>query len=246
MLDRDVRKKKVLEIVIRSHIDTAEPVGSRFVGRRLGFSGATIRNIMADLEDEGLIRQPHTSAGRIPTDKAYRLYVDSIVIGKKFSREEKESIKNLYFSKLESIEDPAEYASHIISAVTHYTGFVLSPEHKFYLDGTYHILEQPEFRDIERTRSILQFLEERDRMAHLLGSYFTEGGEGRVSVRIGGENTFDGFKYCSVITASCRVKHKAIGGLGLIGPTRMQYEKAIPVMEFLSEAISSVLEETHG
>src|SRR5829696_1298412 len=74
------RERRVLEAVIRSYVETAEPAGSRTLSRRfgLGVSPATIRNTMSDLEEKGFLFHPHTSAGRIPTNKAYRLYVDSI------------------------------------------------------------------------------------------------------------------------------------------------------------------------
>src|SRR6186713_965391 len=75
------RERKVLEAVIESYVQTAEPAGSRTIARRfpLGVSAATIRNTMSDLEERGYLYHPHTSAGRVPTDVAYRLYVDSLM-----------------------------------------------------------------------------------------------------------------------------------------------------------------------
>src|SRR5919202_1161803 len=75
------RERRVLEAVIQSYVETAEPAGSRMISRRfgLGVSPATIRNTMSDLEDKGYLFHPHTSAGRIPTDMAYRVYVDSLM-----------------------------------------------------------------------------------------------------------------------------------------------------------------------
>src|SRR5579863_6789603 len=75
------RERQILEAVIRSYVETAEPVGSRTLSRRfgLGVSPATIRNTMSDLEEKGFLFHPHTSAGRVPTGKAYRLYVDSLL-----------------------------------------------------------------------------------------------------------------------------------------------------------------------
>jgi heat-inducible transcriptional repressor len=75
------RERRVLEAVIKSYVETAEPAGSRTLSRRfgLGVSPATIRNTMSDLEEKGFLFHPHTSAGRVPTDKAYRVYVDSLI-----------------------------------------------------------------------------------------------------------------------------------------------------------------------
>ena len=75
----DRRKEQILGIIIDRYIESAEPVGSRMVSRKLGLSSATIRNVMSDLEDEGYITHPHTSAGRIPTDKGYRYYITSLM-----------------------------------------------------------------------------------------------------------------------------------------------------------------------
>src|SRR5689334_5069505 len=75
------RERSILEAVIRSYVETAEPAGSRMISRRygLGLSPATIRNTMSDLEEKGYLYHPHTSAGRVPTDRAYRLYVDTLL-----------------------------------------------------------------------------------------------------------------------------------------------------------------------
>ena len=80
-MDIDGRKLRILEAIIRDYIETGDPVGSRTISKKydLGISSATIRNEMADLEELGLIMQPHTSAGRIPSDKGYRLYVDGMM-----------------------------------------------------------------------------------------------------------------------------------------------------------------------
>ncbi|MDI6801007.1 MAG: heat-inducible transcriptional repressor HrcA [Thermodesulfovibrionales bacterium] len=98
----DERSKQILYAIIESYIDKPEPVGSRFVTKKypFGFSSATIRNIMADLEEFGFLSQPHTSAGRIPTDKGYRFYVDSISgtdINKGFVRERMDKASYLHY-----------------------------------------------------------------------------------------------------------------------------------------------------
>src|SRR3954462_10357146 len=88
------RSRKILEAIIEDYIATAEPVGSSAVARRhsLTLSPATVRNVMANLEDMGLLSSPHTSAGRIPTEKAFRFYVDSLVALRQVTRDEKKQI----------------------------------------------------------------------------------------------------------------------------------------------------------
>ena len=91
----DDRKKRILRAIIDDYIETAEPIGSRSIARKheIGLSSATIRNEMADLEELGYITQPHTSAGRVPSDKGYRFYVDQIVKPSDVSRQEVDYIE---------------------------------------------------------------------------------------------------------------------------------------------------------
>lgn len=132
----DDRSKKVLCSVVESYIRNPEPVGSRFVTRRyaLGFSSATIRNIMADLEDVGFLSQPHTSAGRIPTDKGYRFYVDYILdVYDTGHDEELEQFMLKLNSRLENvrlefnINTMFSEATDAISTLTNYIGVITPP-----------------------------------------------------------------------------------------------------------------------
>ena len=121
---RDIKKRQrdILEIIIKHYIETAEPVGSRFVARRLGLSSATIRNVMTDLEESGFIIQPHTSAGRIPTDKGYRFYIDSLMKLRKVSEDIVKIADEQYHHAVLSLEDVLEKTSHLISDLTRYVG----------------------------------------------------------------------------------------------------------------------------
>ena len=101
------RKMKILQAIIKDYIDTAEPVGSRTIAKKysLGVSSATIRNAMSDLEEMGLIVQPHASAGRIPSDKGYRYYVDTILQKKELMTKEDQSyIKDIVNKNVSQIE----------------------------------------------------------------------------------------------------------------------------------------------
>lgn len=125
------RDKAVLESLIRAYIAMAVPVGSRTISRRyrLGVSSATIRNIMMDLEEMGYVRQPHTSAGRIPTDKGYRFYVDTLMPQPTLSEAEKAEIGRKIEEALKEhrTEDILEQICKVISDVSQQLGVVLSP-----------------------------------------------------------------------------------------------------------------------
>lgn len=124
------RERRVLEAVIQSYVETAEPAGSRTISKRfgLGVSPATIRNTMSDLEEKGYLYHPHTSAGRIPTDIAYRLYVDSLMRAQSVSRAEADRIsEHLSQGSASAIEAILRKAAQSLSIVTQELGVALGP-----------------------------------------------------------------------------------------------------------------------
>jgi len=126
------RKLKILQAIIQDYIETAEPVGSRTLSKKydLGVSPATIRNEMADLEELGFIIQPYTSAGRIPSDKGYRLYVDEFMALKKMVDIERDHLELDLFNKVAEIEQILQYSSKLLSQLTNYTAIALAPQIK--------------------------------------------------------------------------------------------------------------------
>ncbi|KAB3539090.1 heat-inducible transcription repressor HrcA [Alkaliphilus pronyensis] len=126
------RKLKILQAIIQDYIQTAEPIGSRTLTKRydLGVSPATIRNEMADLEELGFLMQPHTSAGRVPSDKAYRLYVDALMTKTKNTNYQKTFIKANLLKKFVEVERLLQYSSKVLSELTRYTSLALTPQIK--------------------------------------------------------------------------------------------------------------------
>jgi heat-inducible transcriptional repressor len=128
----DERKRKILVAIIDDYINTAEPVGSRTISKKyeLGLSSATIRNEMADLEDMGYIAQPHTSAGRVPSDKGYRLYVDQLMPAIELSSEEIKAIKSAMEVRINELGQLLSQALEVLSRFTKYTSMAVSPQIK--------------------------------------------------------------------------------------------------------------------
>lgn len=122
----DDRKKKILHAIIRNYLETGEPVGSRTISKYtdLNLSSATIRNEMADLEEMGLIIQPHTSAGRIPSDKGYRLYVDDMLIEKE---KEIDELKEMLLEKEEKTELLLKQVAKVLAVNTNYATMITAP-----------------------------------------------------------------------------------------------------------------------
>ena len=128
-MELNERKQKILEAIIRNYMETGEPVGSRTVSKYtdLNLSSATIRNEMSDLEEMGYILQPHTSAGRIPSDKAYRLYVDTILQKKD---EEVSEMKELMVEKADKIDLLLQQVAKLLAQNTNYTSMVTKPKYQ--------------------------------------------------------------------------------------------------------------------
>ncbi len=127
------RKKEILRAVVIDYVKAAQPVGSRTIARRykIGLSPATIRNEMADLEEMGYLVQPHTSAGRIPSQKGYRFYVDELMEAEILKDEEKVSIRKVFHDrKLREIEEIIKHTSQLLSSLTNYTSLILGPHLK--------------------------------------------------------------------------------------------------------------------
>lgn len=128
----DERKRKILQAIIDDYIDTAEPIGSRTIARKheLGLSSATIRNEMADLEEMGYLAQPHTSSGRIPSDKGYRLYVDQLMQVHDLKTDEIEKIKSAMETRINELSQLIRQALAVLSRFTKYTSMAVSPQMK--------------------------------------------------------------------------------------------------------------------
>ncbi len=128
----DDRKLRILQAIIDDYINTAEPVGSRTIAKKheLGLSSATIRNEMADLEDMGFLEQPHTSAGRVPSDKGYRLYVDQLMQINELSESDIEKIRNAMDIKINELSQIIRNASVVMSQFTKYTSLAVTPQIK--------------------------------------------------------------------------------------------------------------------
>ena len=126
--DLDKRKKRILQAIIEEYINTAEPVSSGNLVKMLDCSSATIRNDMAELEKIGYIEKPHTSAGRVPSQKGYRYYVDELIHEDKLTKKEIELIRDRLETKVNSLEKLTKIATTTLSEITHYTTIAVSPD----------------------------------------------------------------------------------------------------------------------
>src|SRR3989454_10281280 len=149
----DSRARDILKLIIRSYVNSGEPVGSRTLAKSMDwkFSPATIRNIMADLEEEGYLAQPHTSAGRIPSEKGYRFYVDRLAESGKVSKSDERYI-NRMLADSETPENVMSRASVILSTISKNVGLVIAPP----MGAT--ILKHIEFVDLGEGKILVVFV----------------------------------------------------------------------------------------
>ena len=336
------RSHKILEAIILAYADSGVPVGSEFLRGRhdFGVSPATIRNVMAELETQGLITHPHTSAGRVPTDLGYRFYVDLLMEPTRVSFEEEKQLEQLSRTKIEDPLELLDTAAHLLAEITQEAGVVLVPQlaqgsfrqfklipvgdqellgvlitsegivrhamleldeifeeellgqverflnqeltgmpldkiplylqqvlqdaqadlSEFYrhamqlfqldsffeeepaviLDGASRIFEAPEFQDLERTRRLLQGLEDKEELVDILRR---DVAAGDVKLHIGLENRGTHLTDCTIAAASYRLRGGVTGAIGVIGPTRMNYPRVTALVKRMAEVVSKSSQE---
>jgi heat-inducible transcriptional repressor len=333
------RQEMVLKLIIEEYIKTAEPIGSRTLSKMLDFSPATIRNEMADLEDLGFIEKTHTSSGRVPSDKGYHYYIDTILASDDLYNESFNVIDELFENQSMKREEAIKQAMNLLSQLTNYTTIALGtsaygskvkkieliPLHentcvllvvtnyghveskqitlpddtnmedmkrvieifndilfdtpisqvseklhyeinterikeilvynqtiidtfleaftkftqsKFYLSGKNKVLYQPEFSDVSRVRELLTFFEQND-IFKLVENTQQQG----LSVRIGKENHIKAMRDCTVISVPYQLNEQDSGTIAIVGPTRMEYQKVIPLVKYLASHMSKLYKE---
>jgi len=241
--DQDKRKKDILLAAIELYLDHALPVSSGTLRktRRLDLSSATVRNVLAELEEAGYLTHPHTSAGRVPTDDGYRYYLNVLMRKKKIEGEEADFINKIFDLKVSQLDDLLQETSRILSDFTHYTSLVYMQDDEgqhIVLEGLRHLLEHPEFQDLAHARRIMEALETREVLFDLINRSFTE----KTRVYVGKECKYAPMESCAVIVARYGDPEKHKGRLAVIGPKRMAYDQVIPLLDYLSEAVAFQIE----
>lgn len=339
------RAQQLLKTLVERYIREGEPVGSRILSRDSGLdlSPATIRNIMADLEDLRLVRSPHTSAGRVPTARGYRLFVDALLTVKPMNSRETQLLQNELLRKLESARGDSQHlmatTSSLLSGVTRMAGLVTIPRREFgawrhveflplsdnrvlailvinerevqnrilemdraysqaelqqfanYLNthftgrdvgqvrrslldelrrtresmndmmssaiqvaermfadqrpdedyvlaGETNLMEFAELSNVEKLRQLFEAFNRKRDILHVLDQCVSADG---VQIFIGEESGYQVLDECSVVTAPYQVNDELVGVLGVIGPTRMAYERVIPIVDMTAKLLSAAL-----
>jgi heat-inducible transcriptional repressor len=339
MVQLDERKRAVLCAVVEEYTRTAEPVGSEHpaVRERLRVSPATIRSTMAGLEELGLLTHPHTSAGRVPTDRGYRAYVDMLLTSEPLPPQDRQTIRRRIDGAAAEPGGAAGQAARVLASVTQYPSVVASPglqdqtfrslhlvplaagkalaviatsagtlqgrtldlpdevqpedldrlsgeitrrlrgmrvadltrtrleqeigeaswHHRLLeelrtwlrregsrtvagsirVEGTRHLLREPEFRRPEMATPVLDLLDEASTLANVLAGAPRRG----LWISIGTENPREELRGCSLVMAAFQCGDQTVGTVGIVGPTRMRYRQALAAVSYVADRLSQVL-----
>ncbi len=333
------RQQLILGLVVREYIATAQPVGSRAIeGLGLGVSSATIRSEMGLLEELGYLTHPHTSAGRMPTERGYRYFVERLMRESQLPVEEQRMIRHQFHQVGVDLEQWMRLAASVLARASESAAVVTSPRTELcrlkhvelialhesmallivvleggivrqqmlaleeptnqetlsqianrlndqcsgrsamrvaacrpllgaaeqrilgvvveimkcvddqknmhvYRDGLVNILHQPEFSEGDSARQIVQVLEDRTSLEQLLTEMLEVGG---VQVIIGGEGRWHDLRECSLVVAPYGVIGGATGALGVMGPMRMPYSRAISTVRYVATLMSDLFAELYG
>lgn len=331
------REREVLRAVVQEYISSGDPVGSQHLTRKGEFdvSSATLRNVMSDLEALGYLEKPHTSAGRVPTDRGYRFFCDVLLKLKEPNPKEQELIRQgLHISS--GTEEAFSEATKVLHSLTHHAGVVLTPrpgqiaferiefirlrgdrvlailvassgqvqnklvtldfelsseelvraanylnellrkggdlrekiraeletekaqydqltakalklgaaatslgQERVLIEGTGSFLDEPEFADVERIKNLFRALEEKNKLLRLLDQVQRAR---EMQIFIGAESEFSSAGEVTVIASPYSAGETVLGTVGVIGPTRMNYQRVIPLVNFTAQVLSRVLD----
>lgn len=224
-----VRQEDILDSVISEYIRLAQPISSQYLeeGYDFGVSPATIRNELQTLSEYGYLAQPHTSAGRVPTDRGYRFFVDGV------SKREKLQASKRWKDVFErEVTDALEFAAFGARALANESSglaaMYLGSASLFFKEGWEDMLQEPEFEEQESIRSFTKFLNDFERNVHRMPL------EDDLQVFIGKENPFSRVTDFSIMIAECDFLERGRGLVALLGPKRMAYPKNIYLLKAFS------------
>ena len=344
-VELDGRAREVLREIVIQYVSGGEPISSRSLARsgRFGLSPASLRNVMADLEDSGFVYQPHTSSGRVPTDRGYRFFIDHLMRNRKPSQHEREVIDE-NVSRASELDEVMQLGSRILSDLSNQIGLVFLPtlnhlvmrsidfiavsdtrimcvivgtngvvvnkiiesreritreelasigtyvttefhglpleivrsrllsrleeeraqydqflqrsvalavgavdevlphEHDLHLEGAASILDKPEFADGAAMRRTFLALQQKEKLIEILNRFVGE--EDGVQIVVGSESVFTNSHNLSLVAARYGSGSCPSGLVGILGPTRMEYARLGPLVEYLGKAISRKIEES--
>lgn len=239
MHDLTPRQVDILKHIIREYIDGAEPVGSEMLEKKydLGVSPATIRNEMADMEKLKYLVKSHTSSGRIPTSRALKFYVQELMREKQLSVAEEVEAKEQVWDARSNVYKFLRLATRNLSHKTRSLAVAVTDQDDIFYSGYSHILDMPEFYDIDVTKNLLNILDEISYLNTVLAQI-----QDQCGVCFGEEVDVDILRPYSFVFSRFSTRGQHTGSIGVIGPTRLPYEIVLPMVRYYGRLIEEVSE----
>jgi transcriptional regulator of heat shock response len=237
------RQKEILFAVVQEHTKDAQPVGSKKLADlySLGIGPAMIRQEMGVLEHEGYIEQPHISAGRVPTDKAYRLYITEMNVDKTKAKSKELSLREQQEIEGEiekHYKDAQRLMQHISRVVSHISGDLsvsgTAAGSERYAHGFSLLAHEEEFNDGARLENLMSFFDGMDRHFEMLWRAHMKSSLG---ILVGGENPIKEIRHLSVVTGRYPLHNGQIAFVSIIGPRRMNYQKNAAVIRHIQNIL---------
>lgn len=239
MAELTERQRKLLRSIIERYIGTARPVGSETVEKEfaLGVSPATLRNEMAALEREGLLKKPHASAGRVPTPAGLKFYINELMKEKALSIKEEVVFKERLWRDRFEFDKLMWGATRALAERARALALAMFEEGNIYHSGMANILDMPEFYDIDLTQTVLALLDEVDGIRKL----FARGvGKGPTYVLMGEELGVRTLESCGMVFVRFDAGRHQTGNLGVLGPIRLNYSEVIPLVRYFGDLINGI------
>lgn len=237
--DLTPRQNRILKAIIEEYITTADPVASQQLEKKfnLGVSPATIRNEMADLTDKGFLKQPHTSAGRIPTPQALRFFIDHLMQEKSMSLADEVAAKEQVWDARLDFDKLLRQTSLALATRTKSLAIVTTDSGDIYYSGVANILNTPEFYDIDVTRTVLSLLDEQQRLHQL---FFSRSyGQEPVHIIFGQELGWPYFEPVGLAFTFFGSESRR-GILAIVGPCRLNFPYIIPTLRYFSHMVDKL------
>ena len=238
------RQEKLLNFIIKEYVKTAKPVGSALVAKKGDFDlgPASLRSEMYELEKAGYLSHLHTSGGRVPTDKAYRYFVNNLIQNDDFEpvADEKRKIK----IAVNSTDDPRRLNQNIARTLSGLSDNIvitnILDESDFYKIGLASLVEFPEFKEMERIFEMANLFDRFELMFSRIEKYFFSQLENEFNILIGSENPLDHVKNETMILAKYDLPEGLRGSLTMIGPTRKDYERNIGLVRYVVNELNKI------
>lgn len=240
MVDLTQRQKDLLKTIIEIYVKSGEPVGSENVEKEhsLGVSPATIRNEMVKLTDMGLLKQPHTSAGRAPTSMGLRIYISELMKEKELPISAEVAIKENLWQRRYQEHLMFQEATRNLADRCQMLALAISEDNNLFYSGVANILDWPEFEDIDVARFVLSLFDEFPTLQRIIGHAV---GQDPMHILFGEEMEYEYLRPTSFVFCRFSGRDDKTGIIGIIGPARMNFPVVLPYVKYTSSLIEQAL-----